>query len=287
MYVAQFNMRILAYIALLLLPLAMLVTTGCTGKSDNGQDTTADSSFVDTTASDTLETLIEETPMPKAADELFDDFIFNFAANRRLQYERIDFPLMIDNLGTQSTMERREWRMERFFMRQGFYTLVAGSMKDLNGSKDTGVGHVTVEKILLESHRVRQYIFNRVEGLWKMQQVRTERLTDNANGDFYAFYHRFATDSTFRQRSMAETVDYSGPDPDDDFSRMEGSIMPEQWASFAPELPTGTLFNIVYGDRRPEGRERVLVIRGIANGFEVELTFHKGHEGYVLTRLST
>lgn len=287
MYVTRLYMRILLHIATLLLPFAMLVATGCTGKSAGSRDTTADSTYVDSAVSDTLETLIEETPMPKAADELFDDFFFNFAANKRLQYDRIDFPLMIDNLGTLSTMERRQWHTEHFFMRQGFFTLVAGSLKDLNGSKDTKVSHVTVEKIQLEKSRVKQYVFNRIEGLWKLQQVRTERLADNANGDFYAFYHRFANDSTFRQRSLAETVDYSGPDPEDDFSRVEGSIMPEQWAMFAPELPLGTLYNIVYGNRRPEGNTRVLVIRGVANGFEVQLTFHKTHEGYILTKLST
>lgn len=33
-----------------------------------------DSLTVDTTATDTMETIIAQTPMPRAADELFDDF---------------------------------------------------------------------------------------------------------------------------------------------------------------------------------------------------------------------
>lgn len=33
--------------------------------------------------------------MPKAADELFDDFLFNFAASRKLQRQRVHFPLPV------------------------------------------------------------------------------------------------------------------------------------------------------------------------------------------------
>ena len=54
--------------------------------------TAADTAVADTQAMDSTEKLIEETPMPKAADELFDDFLFNFAASRKLQMERIHFP---------------------------------------------------------------------------------------------------------------------------------------------------------------------------------------------------
>lgn len=47
---------------------------------------TADSTQqADTVSASQQEEIVEETPVPKAADELFDDFIFNFAANRKLQ----------------------------------------------------------------------------------------------------------------------------------------------------------------------------------------------------------
>lgn len=276
------------YAVLLAVVSALFATTGCSDrKSEPLSDTIADSTIVDTLESDTLETLIEETPMPKAADELFDDFIFNFAANRKLQFERIDFPLSVNDNGTTSTLARNRWQMERFFMRQGYNTLVGSSLKDIDRSKDTNVSHVIIEKIELDRESVHQYIFNRTDGLWKLQQLVTTPLSQNQNGDFYAFYHKFATDSTFRQQSMAEEVEYSGPDPDDDFARMEGSIMPEQWEMFAPELPDRLQYNIIYGDTKGRSESRVLVIRGIANGFEVQLTFQKTGSGYTLVRLST
>ena len=86
-------MRKLIFSVVLLLLLALVVVPmGCTDKKPKPVDSlSADSMIADTSAVDSTETLIEETPMPKDADELFDDFIFNFAANRRLQRERIVF----------------------------------------------------------------------------------------------------------------------------------------------------------------------------------------------------
>ena len=78
---------------------AVLLLSACQGQKSGGneEETTADTiQKADTTAS-TLEEEVasEQTPMPRAADELFDDFIFNFAANRKLQFSRIKFPLKI------------------------------------------------------------------------------------------------------------------------------------------------------------------------------------------------
>ena len=75
----------------------MFWTTGCSDKKPVAVDTTAVDSVlvVDTAVVDTMDQLISEQPMPKAADELFDDFIFNFAINRKLHRARIKLPLKI------------------------------------------------------------------------------------------------------------------------------------------------------------------------------------------------
>ena len=54
---------------------ACITTTGCTDKKAPPTDsTTIDSMQKDSTSADTMEALMIEQPMPKAADELFDDF---------------------------------------------------------------------------------------------------------------------------------------------------------------------------------------------------------------------
>lgn len=63
----------------------LTVPYACTDKKAVPTDSvTTDSSIVDTSATDSTQSLIAATPMPKAADELFDDFIFNFAANKKI-----------------------------------------------------------------------------------------------------------------------------------------------------------------------------------------------------------
>ncbi len=64
----------------------LLLMFSCTGNRANQTeevpaDSVADST--DTTDIDTLEMLITETPMPRAADAMFDDFLFNFLANKK------------------------------------------------------------------------------------------------------------------------------------------------------------------------------------------------------------
>ena len=78
----------------------------------------------DSAANDSITDLLANIPMPKAADELFDDFIFNFAANKKLQMERILFPLKTTKNGQEGKIEKGEWKMERYFMRSGRWNVI-------------------------------------------------------------------------------------------------------------------------------------------------------------------
>ena len=275
------------YGVIVLIFATLFSTTGCTEKTGNKSDSICDSIFQDSLGTDTLETLLEETAVPKAADGLFDDFFFNFAANRKLQLSRIAFPLPLNTFGTLSTISKEQWKPEHFFMRQGFYTQVAGSYDDLESSKNRNITVATVEKVLMPENSVMQYIFRCTEGLWLLKEMRKQRLEENVNGEFYEFYNKFMRDSLFRQNSLAENVEFSGPDPDDDFSRIEGTIMAEQFSMFVPEIPRGTIYNIIYGKQPSMGNQRILVIRGVSNGFEIEMIFTKHNGRYLLTALNT
>jgi hypothetical protein len=216
--------------------------------------------------------------MPKAADESFDDFIFNFAANRKLQSSRIKFPLKIQRGEEVSYTKKGQWQMEYFFMKQDSYTLLFNSEKEMEYVKEaTDINHAIVEKIYLEGKTVKQYVFDRVNGLWMLQEVIHMPLSESSNASFLEFYAHFASDPDYQQKHLMESVKFVGPDPDDDFAQMEGVITPDTWEAFAPELPSGMIFNIVYGEPQKETGRKIFVLRGIANGMELELTFK--HEG--------
>ena len=237
---------------------------------------------------DSLEQLITETPMPRAADAMFDDFVFNFVANKRLQYERIVFPLKVTRAdGKTEATEKSQWQMEHFFMRQGYYTLLFGNDEQMAHMKDTAVNEAVVEKIILRKNLVKDYYFQRIRGAWMMYEVKVNPIETNANASFLAFYKKFVSDSTYQVESINETVEFIGPDPDDEFNIMEGVITPDTWEAFAPQLPEKVLYNIIYGKPVPEGNQKIFLMRGVANGLELELRFKKISGRWLLTKMTT
>lgn len=243
----------------------------------------ADSIAADEAANDPLANL----PLPKAADELFDDFLYNFAASRKLQMERVMFPLKKVNGNKVEKIDRDHWRMERYFMRQQYYTLLFDSEKHMEVVKDTSVNHAVVEMIYFNTGAVVQHIFDRLRGAWMLTSINTIPISGSNNASFLEFYSHFSTDKEFQEESLSETIQFEGPDPDDDFARMEGVITPDTWEAFAPELPQKMIYNIIYGQPRPEGNRKVFVLRGIANGMEVEMTFVRKNDTWKLTKLNT
>lgn len=263
-------------------------TTGCSDKKPVAADSVVVDSLpaVDTAAVDTMDQLISEQQMPKAADELFDDFIFNFAANRKLQLGRIKFPLEIVDGENVAYLKKKQWKMEHFFMDQGYYTLIFDNMKQMNVVKDTSINNVVVEKVYLAKEKVEKYIFKRINGRWMLTSVHTNDMVQNTNASFLAFYQKFASDPSFQIESLNNPVMFTGPDPDDDFSTMTGEIAPETWPAFAPELPSDFIYNIMYGQKYTEGNQKIFVMRGIANGMEMQLTFKRMDGKWKLTSLS-
>lgn len=260
-------------------------SVGCTDKKPTPVDTDSVADTTIMTAVDTMDQIIAETPMPKAADELFDDFFFNFAANRKLQKNRIKFPLPIVTGNDSVMVEKNRWRMDHFFMHQDFYTLIFDNAKQMNVVKDTTIDHVVVERINLRRHHVRQYVFNRVLGQWMMTRVVNEPLARSKNASFLQFYSKFVTDTAFQVSSINDPLEFTGRNPDDDFSTMSGILAPEQWPSFAPELPNTTIYNILYGQKYSESSQKIFVIRGIANGLETELTFRRKGGSWKLMKI--
>lgn len=260
----------------------MSCTGGKTGRADRAD---APDSPGDTTD---LEAQTDGSGMmPKAADELFDDFFFNFADNMRLQTERIAFPLSVVDGDRHALLSREQWTMDCFFIPQGYYTLLFDNEEHMEIVKDTTVRHAVVEKINLDAETVKQYVFDRVNGIWMMTMVQTIPFSQKFNATFLSFYRQFASDKAFQRTHLARTVRYVGPDPDEDFSQVEGEIMPDTWEAFAPELPSKMIYNIIYGQPRKEGNSMIFVMRGIANGQELQMTFRRKGGTWRLTKLTT
>ena len=268
----------------------VLLMFSCTGKQAQRVEVSLMDSLTDTIDSvpmDTLEQLLSEIPTPKAMDELFDDFLFNFAANKKVQKARIIFPLTVHKSDKDEQIEKNKWKMDRFFMHQGYYTLIFNNDEQMQMSKDTSINQAIVERIQLKKNLVKDYVFNRIRGAWMLREIRESSMEENINASFLAFYQRFSTDKAFQVKSLNTTVKFVGPDPDDDFNLMEGLITPDTWEAFAPELPKKTIYNIIYGEPKSTGNGKIFILRGISNGLEMELRFKKVGERWLLMKMTT
>ena len=268
----------------------VLLMFSCTGKQAQRVEESQTDSVADTLDSvplDTLEQLLSEIPTPKAMDEFFDDFFFNFAANKKVQKARIIFPLTVHKADKDEQIEKNKWQMERFFMHQGYYTLLFDNDEQMQLSKDTSINQAIVERIQLKKNLVKDYVFNRIRGAWMLREIRESSMEENINASFLAFYQRFSTDKAFQVKSLNTTVKFVGPDPDDDFNLMEGLITTDTWEAFAPELPKKTIYNIIYGEPKSTGNGKIFILRGISNGLEMELRFKKVGERWLLMKMTT
>lgn len=253
--------------------LVCFTSVGCFDKKGGDDSQEVDSLNVDSLSANNEAQ--EDAFMPKGADELFDDFFFNFAANKQLQRTRVQSPLpWYQNNVLKKKTTKNNWSMEHFFMEDGYYTLIFDEKEQINVVKDTTVNHVVVEKIFLEKNNIRQFYFDRLRGEWMLTSINELPVDSSRNASFLKFYHRFSDDEEYQLQSINDLVTFSAPDPDDDFNTITGMMVPEQWPAFKPSLiPRGIIYNIHYGQPNIKTNQKVLLIRGIANGLESEMLF--------------
>ena len=262
----------------------------CKGNKATYGDEEAPADSIDSlgmAVADSVEVLPAETMVPRAADELFDDFFFNFIVNKKMQKSRIKFPLPVVDGDKKEMIAKEEWKMDHFFMNQGYYTLIFDNHKQLNLLKDTSVSHVTVEKIYLDKKRVKQYVFGRENGLWQLNSIKLTDTYNVKNASFIDFYQKFANDTAFQIQHLCNPVAFTGPDPDDDFQQTEGVIPTDTRLAFSPEIPVKMIYNIVYGQNYTESNRKIFLIRGIANGLEIEMVFKRIGGKWMLQSLTT
>ena len=55
---------------------------------------------------------------------------------------------------------------------------------------------------------------------------------------------------------------------------ISGDLLPEQWPDVGPtDLPGDLIYNIIYGQEYKESTQKIFLLRGIANGQELQMTF--------------
>ena len=238
---------------------------------------------------DTLEVeeVQEEQEVSTYAERVFADFLYNFATSEKFQLRRIVFPLPYYMDNKKDSIEKEEWVHDPLFSQQEFYTMLYDDLSDAELEKDTATTSVRIEWIDLKAKKMKRYYFERLYGWWKLEAIDDAMMTKEEGGqeDFYEFYERFANDSLFQAERVADPLPFVVPDPDDEFQILETTIQKAQWFTFQPNLPTGHLTNINYGQRLDRNSQtRVIEMRGFGNGFSNTLYFRCRNGKWKLTR---
>ncbi len=238
-------------------------------------DAAADSSF-DSPDSLFFPSGPADEELPERADELFDDFIFEFARLRKVRLERVEFPLPSIVRGDTVWLTREQWEYEPLFMDQDYYTVFFNDEEQMELEKRTDLDMVDVEQIRLGQRVVKTCRFQRLEGEWRLTQESIRDFTSAEPLDrFMDFYSRFVSDTGFQQRSVSNTLRYVTTDPDDDFNTIESTLEHDQWDAFKPQLPDESVTNIRYGQTYEDSDCMVLVKAGISNGLMDILDFRR------------
>ena len=223
-----------------------------------------------------------EEELPKTADELFDDFIFEFARLPHLQLKRVAFPLP-QIAGEDTTwLPKEEWKFESLFLNRDYYTVLFSSEGQMEWEKRTDLNCVDLEWIFLDEQQFKVYRFERLSGKWMLTEERVRPFRESSLADFLNFYAKFSTDLEFQLLSVSDPLRYVTTDPDDDFNVIEGMLDHDQWEAFKPQLPKNVITNIRYGQTYDRSNSVLLVKQGISNGMMDILTFRKGRAGWKL-----
>lgn len=234
-----------------------------------------------------VEEVEEEQEVSTYAERVFADFLYNFATSEKFQLRRIVFPLPYYMDNKKDSIEKAEWVHDPLFSQQEFYTMLYDDLSDAELEKDTATTSVRIEWIDLKAKKMKRYYFERLYGWWKLEAIDDAMMTKDEGGqeDFYEFYERFANDSLFQAERVADPLPFVVPDPDDEFQILETTIQKAQWFTFQPNLPTGHLTNINYGQRLDRNSQtRVIEMRGFGNGFSNTLYFRCRNGKWKLTR---
>lgn len=247
--------------------------TASESEQDSLQDVPVDSQ--ETVMPTDYEERVEELSGPTQRTEAFSDFFFSFLNDRRFQADRVKFPLHLTNVkGEKRTITRGSDFREYFaWPNADEYMLLLSNeaqMEHFQNAMD--LTEIEVQVIDLKRLTIKGFDFSRAEKQWKLLEGR-EYIPHGVYYDFLRFYQRFSTDNDFQTQSLARPLVYTMPDPDDERGEITGTLDPEQWPAFRPDLPRDVVSNILFGQNLEQTRQITLVHCGIASGLLDVFTF--------------
>lgn len=264
----------------------IFLTIACTtNRSQGDEEGQNQEDSVTAVVSDTLTMEEVEEALPARADELFDDFLFNYSQDSLAQMRRTAFPLPYYRDGEKETIARTAWKQDPLFSNMEFYSVLYDRASDMEIEKDTSLTRVQMEYLYLDKKEAKRYHFLRnPKGFWILYKIVEEPLTAEKDPvHFLEFYEKFATDSIFQREHVSPQLNFITFDPDDEFKTVDFGITVDQWFAYRPKLPVHTLTQVNYGQNALGQEKKIVNFRGSSNGFNNTLVFERKNDTWLLT----
>lgn len=257
----------------------LLFVSACNNASkDRGEVIATDSVYVDSSCyvQDTLQ-LFEEEVLPKSADELFNDFFFNYTSDMNFKSQRQAYSLDCNMGDTVVKIHSSELDVYSELLVDDYYSIIYERDEDLAFQKDTSLNEVAVERIDLDGKQIEQYIFNRIEGKWMLTGVGRNEMDYNPNSDFLDFYKSFSSDSVYRKNCINEPLKFVMLSENDDVDDEIQELTSDEWLAISADLPlpAGVMINIDYGQTIISKNSKLLLVEGVSNGLSLTYRFMK------------
>ena len=257
----------------------LLFVSACNNASeDRGEVIATDSVYVDSSCyvQDTLQ-LFEEEVLPESADELFNDFFFNYTSDMNFKSQRQAYSLDCNMGDTVVKIHSSELDVYSELLVDDYYSIIYERDEDLAFQKDTSLNEVAVERIDLDGKQIEQYIFNRIEGKWMLTGVGRNEMDYNPNSDFLDFYKSFSSDSVYRKNCINEPLKFVLLSEIDDVEDEIQELTSDEWLAISADLPlpAGVMINIDYGQTIISKNSKLLLVEGVSNGLSLTYRFMK------------
>lgn len=225
--------------------------------------------------------LVEDIPVPKAADELFNDFFFNFTTDENFQKSRITFPLNLKDGESAQKIGLNEWNLYDKFHEQEFYSVIYERERDLELLKDTAVNAVKVKWIYMQNEHIVNYYFKKLEGQWLLTGLEKTVMSNSSNYGFLTFYKHFSSDSIYQNASIVFPLKYILSPEGEIEEGEEFELSVEEWDELREQIPvpSDVIALIDYGQASISQNRKVFLVQGISNGLYIKYKFDKNGEG--------
>ncbi len=223
----------------------------------------------------------------EALDSVFNDFLFAYLHSRALRRERTAKPLRLEHPKRPTELlEQFDPEFEFSFLSGEFFTTLYGSARQMQAEDDDELEEdtiVSLQRINLNDGTIRNFLFQREEGHWKLDALREETFEEDELCDFLTFYAHFCSDSLFQSQSIADPLRIVIQDTEDEDGSIDGIIDADQWQTFCPEVPSGIISNIRKGQDY-SGNRIVMRKSGLSNGLQEIFTFSREKGNWRLTK---